>query len=162
MRKVLALPLLALAVVLPTALATAADDVNGPACANIVDTDWGYNGNPEDPASGTTATVIIHLDVASCPYVTYTLVVLDSLSDQDFVIDGSEVGDGDPINPETGEDVVTVQATVPEGDERDGTVCLYATTSVGKHVFDRAPDATNNPDCVSLIPGGTGGASGFG
>jgi hypothetical protein len=156
MRKVLALPLLALAVVLPTGLATAApDDVRGPACADIIDTDWIYSGD------GTTGTVNIHLDVASCPYVTYTLVVLDGLSDQDFVIDASAVGDGESVNPETGEDVVTVEATVPEG-ERDGEICLYATTSIGRHVFDRAPDATNNPSCVELIPGGSGGASGFG
>jgi hypothetical protein len=155
MRKVLALPLLALAVVFPTGLATAADDVNGPPCANIVDTDWGYS------ADGATATVNIHLDVASCPYVTYTLVVQDSLTNQTFVIDASEVGDGVSLVPETGADVVTVQAAVPEEDQ-DGFICLYTTTSIGKHVFDRAPDATNDPSCVELSPGGSGGASGFG
>lgn len=133
----------------------AENDVRGPACADIIDTDFIYSSD------GTTATAQIHLDVASCPFVTYTLVVLDSETDQRFVIDASEPGDGDPLNPETGEDVVIVEATVPEG-ERDGTICLYVTTSIGQRVFDRAPDATNDPSCVELIPGGSAGGLGFG
>jgi hypothetical protein len=152
MRKVLVLPLLALAVVLPAALATAADDVNGPACANIVDTDWGYSGD------GTTATVTFFLDTASCPSFSYALFVQDSPTTTTVVASNSERGDG--IADETsgpGTDSVTVNAMVPPAG-RDGNVCLYATTSVGRHVFDRAPDAS----CVELIPGGTAGASGFG
>jgi len=152
MRKVLVLTVIAIAFALSAGWAIAAEnDARGPACADIVDTDWFYSPD------GTTATVIIHLDVASCPYVTYKLVVLDSLTNQTLVIDDSAPGDGVSLNELTGEDVVTVEATVPEG-QRDGTICLYATTSIGNHVFDRAPDAT----CVELIPGGSAGGLGFG
>jgi hypothetical protein len=134
-----------------------AQDANGPACADISDTDWFYSGTFGDNASGDEATVHIFLDTASCRHVTYTLVVLDSLANQTFVIDASASGDGVSQNPETGEDVVTIEATIPEED-RDGNVCLYATTSIGRHVFDRAPDSS----CVELVPGGTASGSGFG
>lgn len=161
MRRVLALPLIAVALLIPAGLATAAlDDANGPACTDITDVDFFYNGVPTDAASGTEATVIIHLDTASCQSVTYTLVVLDSLADPREVTRASLRGDGDSVNPETGEDTVTVAATIPTLD-RDGEVCLYATTSVGRRVFDRAPDANLSPNCVELIPGGTGGGGGF-
>jgi hypothetical protein len=162
MRKVLALPLLALAVVLPTGLATAApDDVNGPACADIIDSDWVYSSD------GSEATAILFLDTASCPSVTYTLVVQDS--DTETAIQATAAASGDRTADNAsgpGTDSVTLSATVAVPD-RDTEVCLYATTSIGMHVFDRAPDADGvstlpDADCVELIPGGTGGASGFG
>jgi hypothetical protein len=163
MRKVFALPLIAVALLIPAGLATAAlDDVKGPACADIIDSDWFYSGDPTDPASGTTATVTFFVAAASCPSVSYTLVVQDSLTETAIVATGTMRGDGIADNTSgLGTDSVTVSATVPE-DERDGSVCLYATTSAGRHVFDRAPDETLSPNCVSLTPGGLAGASGFG
>jgi hypothetical protein len=157
MRKVLALPLLALAVVLPTGLATAApDDVRGPACADIIDSDWGYSSD------GATATVFLFLDTASCRSVTYTVVVQDSDTETAIQATTATSGDGDADNTSgPGTDSVTLNATVAAAD-RDTEVCLYATTSIGRHVFDRAPDADLSPNCVELIPGGNAGASGFG
>jgi hypothetical protein len=147
-KKLLLIPVVALALVATAASAPAAiDDVNGPACADITDTSWLYS------TDGATATVDIELGTASCPTVSYTLWVVESATDSTAVSSASMRGDGAALSP--GLDVVTVQAGVPLADQ-DGVVCLYATTSIGRHVFDRAPDAS----CVELTPGGTGGVSG--
>jgi hypothetical protein len=151
-KKLLVISVVALALAATAASAPAAvDDVNGPACADITDTSWLYS------ADGSTATVDIELGTASCPSVTYTLWVVDSAADSTPVSSASMRGDGTALSP--GLDVVTVQAGVPAADQ-DGEVCLYATTSVGRHVFDRAPDSDLSPNCVELIPGGSGGVSG--
>jgi hypothetical protein len=151
-KKLLVIPVVALALVMTAASAPAAvDDVKGPACADITDTSWLYS------TDGATATVEILLGTASCPSVSYTLWVVDSAAESTSVSSASVRGDGAAISP--GLDVVTVQADVPTADQ-DGVVCLYATTSVGRHVFDRAPDAELTPNCVELTPGGTGGVSG--
>ena len=89
--------------------------------------------------------------------MTYTLWVVDSASDSTPVSSASMRGDGTVLSP--GLDVVTVQAGVSAADQ-DGEVCLYATTSLGRHVFDWAPDADLTPNCVELVPGGSGGVSG--
>jgi hypothetical protein len=151
-KKLLVIPVVALALAAMAGSAPAAvDDVNGPACADITDTSWLYS------ADGSPATVDIELGTASCPSVSYTLWVVDSATDSTPVSSASVRGDGVALAP--GLDVVTVQADVPAADQ-DGEVCLYATTSVGRHVFDRAPDADLTPNCVELIPGGSGGVSG--
>lgn len=162
MRRVFALPLIALALVAPVGWATAAvDDVKGPACADVIDSGWFYSGDGT-PASGTTATVDLFLPTASCPKIRYTLVVQDSTTETGIETSLSVPGDGvadDTSGP--GTDSVSVTVSVPET-ARDGTVCLYTTTSPRRHIFDRAPDATLSPNCVSLIPGGQAGGSGFG
>jgi hypothetical protein len=151
-KKLLVIPVVALALAAMAGSAPAAvNDVKGPACADITDTSWLYS------ADGATATVDIELGTASCPRVSYTLWVVDSAADSTPVSSASVPGDGTELAP--GLDVVTVQAGVPAADQ-DGEVCLYATTSVGRHVFDRAPDADLTPNCVELIPGGSGGVSG--
>jgi hypothetical protein len=147
-KKLLVIPVVALALAAMAGSAPAAvDDVNGPACADITDTSWLYSGD------GATATVDIELGTASCPTVSYPLWVVDSATDSTPVSSASVRGDGAALSP--GLDVVTIQAGVPLADQ-DGEVCLYATTAIGRHVFDRAPDA----GCVELIPGGSGGTSG--
>jgi hypothetical protein len=147
-KKLLVIPVIALALAVTAASAPAAiDDVKGPACADITDTSWLYS------TDGATATVEILLGTASCPSVSYTLWVVDSAAESTPVSSASKRGDGAALGE--GLDVVTVEAAVPP-DDRDGEVCLYATTSIGRHVFDRAPDA----DCLELVPGGTGGFSG--
>src|SRR5688572_14947513 len=99
MRRFLVLPLAAAALLALAGLAEA-QDAKGPACVDMTDTDWFYNGTLGDNASGTTATVNIFVGTASCRHVTYTLVVLDSLADQTFVIDASAPGDGVSQNSE--------------------------------------------------------------
>jgi hypothetical protein len=158
MRKALVLPLIPLALALSAGWAiAAAPDAKGPPCADITEADFFYNGNPADSATGTRATVNIHLDVASCTRLTYELVVLDSLANQTQVATGSVPGDGVALDEVTGKDVVEVNADVPQS-ARDGNVCVYATTSDGRREIDRAPDT----GCVELIPGGSGGGVGFG
>lgn len=150
MRRVLAFPLIALALLGPAGWATAADDdVRGPRCADITSSSWLYSGD------GATATVDLFVASASCPSVSYTLVVQDSLSVTAIVATEPARGDGDAFFAD-GTDFVTLTAEIPV-DDRDGAVCLYATTSVGRHVFDRARDA----GCLPLIPNGTGGGGGF-
>jgi hypothetical protein len=152
MKKLLVIPVVALALAATAASAPAAvDDVKGPACADITDTSWLYS------LDGDTATVDIYLGTASCPSVSYTLWVVDSADDSTPVSSASVPGDGAALSP--GLDVVTVNAGVPVADQ-DGVVCLYATTSVGRHVFDWAPDADASPNCVEVIAGGSGGVSG--
>jgi hypothetical protein len=151
-KKLLVIPVVALALAAMAGSAPAAvDDVKGPACADITDTSWLYS------TDGATATVDIELGTASCPSVSYTLWVVDSATDSTPVSSASVRGDGAALSP--GLDVVTVQADVPVADQ-DGVVCLYATTSIGRHVFDWAPDTNLTPNCVELTPGGTGGVSG--
>jgi len=148
MKRALALPLIAAALAIPAGLATAApDDVRGPACADIVDTDFSYS------ADGATVETHLFLDTASCLRISYTLVVLDSAASPTSVTENSLPGDGDPdgTGGTPGTDSVTVTATVPQQD-RDGEVCVYATTSAGRHVFDRAPD-TAVLNCFELEPG---------
>jgi hypothetical protein len=156
MRRVLALPFIAVALLIPAGLATAAlDDVKGPACADITGSDFAYHPD------GEAAEVTLFLDTASCPSISYTLTVLNSAAIQTSVNSNFVRGDGVADNTSgPGTDSVTVVATVPLGD-RDGQVCLYATTSAGRHVFDRAPDADLSPNCLELGPGGTGGGGGF-
>lgn len=144
MRKVLALPLIAAALAFPAGLAMASD-VTGPACADITAADFGYS------ADGLTATVNLDLGSASCPGVSYTLVAQDDVNETTIVGVGSTRGDGN----------VPITVTAPIS-EQDGWVCLYAVTSAGGRVFDRAPDASNSPNCLRLFPGGSGGGVGFG
>jgi hypothetical protein len=146
-KRLLAVPVLAVALAVPAAIAVAApDDVKGPACADITDTSFFYSGD------GTSATVDLTLGSARCRWVTYTLVVQDSASDTTFVADSSDALDVAP-------GVVSITASIPAAD-RDGEVCVYATTSVGPHVFDRGPDADLTPNCIELVPGGSGGGTG--
>ncbi len=152
MKKLFVIPVVALALAAMAAPAPAAvDDVSGPACADITDTSWLYSFD------GQTAIVDIELGTASCPTVSYKLWVVDSDTDSTPVSSASVRGDGAALSP--GLDVVTVQAAIPSADQ-DGEVCLYATTSIGRHVFDWAPDANLSPNCLELVPGGTGGFSG--
>jgi hypothetical protein len=161
MRRALVLPLIPLALTLSAGWAiAAAPDAKGPPCTDITEAGFHYSGVNTDPASGVTATVDIRLDVASCTRITYTLVVLDDLATKAPVVDASVSGDGDADIPLTGEDIVTVTATVPES-ERDGNICVYATTSDGRRDIDRVPDA-DFAHCFELIPGGSAGGAGFG
>jgi hypothetical protein len=153
-KRLLAIPILALALAVSAAVAPAAlDDANGPTCVDITDTSWLYSPD------GATATVDITLDRPSCRFVTYSVVVQDEVNVTTVVARHGVGGDGTEFAPGSGFDIVSVSVTIPSG-ERDGKVCLFATTSIGPHVFDRAPDADLTPNCIDLVPGGTGGGTG--
>lgn len=163
MKRLIVLPLVVLGLALPAGWAiAAAPDAKGPPCADITRADFRYNGVNTDPASGDTATVTIELDVASCERITYTLFVLDDLATKAPVTDAKVSGDGVADLPD-GKDVIEVNATIPTTptNERDGSICVYATTSDGRREIDRVPDASF-AHCFELIPGGSGGGAGFG
>jgi hypothetical protein len=148
MRKVFALPVLLFALFAVAEVAVA-EDVNGPKCADITSSSWIYSPD------GTTATVDLILAAASCPSFSYTLFAQDSETDTSSVGTPESAGGNGAALPD-GTGFVSLTMDIP-ADDRDGEVCLYATTSVGRHVFDRAP----NSGCIELIPGGTAGGSGF-
>ena len=79
---------------------------------------------------------------ASCRGFTYSLYVTDVSCPEEFgpCLDGvaplvaSQVARGN----RTTEVALSVEAASSDGDDR---VCLYVTSSAGRHVFDRAPDS---------------------
>ena len=123
---------------LSAAPASAVGDVKGPRCADITDGAGFYNG--------TSVNLRLTLAAPSCRAVTYTLYVLNA--------DGTT-------------ELATAEATRTDGtfvffdnvasNTTDSTVCVYATTSVGRHVFDRAPDS----GCVPLTVNGGAPAQSF-
>lgn len=151
MKRVLALVAGVFAALIAAGVAMA--DARGPACAEITDTTWSYSSD------GTTATVTIFVEAATCPKLSYSLFAQDSLTDSTPVGSASLPGDGEADNTTgPGTDSITVTANVAE---QDGTVCLYATTSRGRHVSDRAPNEGQSPQCIELTPGGTAAGGGF-
>lgn len=106
------------------------NDVKGPACADIVAGDGANLGH--------SVQFMLSVAAPSCPQVNYTTYVLD------------EPGDATPIATATlsGNRSTDLFFSIPVSDD-DDTVCVYSTTSIGKHVFDRAPDS----GCVTFTFG---------
>lgn len=129
MKRIVAISMLALTITGLLAVPVAAQDVRGPRCADIVDGSGVYDGS--------TVNFRITTEAASCRAVTYTLYVLD---EEGGALLASQSKRG------TGNNQVFFNVSVSDPDE---TVCVYATTSVGRHVFDRAPDS----GCVDLTVG---------
>jgi hypothetical protein len=115
-------------------------DVKGPPCADIK-MDFFYSDD------GTSVSVILFTPVASCTFVTYTLVV-DSSPPTEPV---SAPGDGDAALGSDG-DVVTLSTSVADSDNE---ICIYSQTTIASHVIDRSPDS----GCITLHPGDTSGGS---
>jgi hypothetical protein len=117
-------------------------DAKGPPCGDIT---AGFFYTPD----ATEARADLQTPVASCTFVTYTLYV-DSNPATEPV---STMGDGTADLGDAG-DLIRLSASVADTDQM---ICVYATSSIGGHVIDRAPDT----GCVPLAPGGTGGGGGF-
>lgn len=126
--------------VAPATSAAAEVNYRGPACANIIEGSALYND------SGVHARMT--LQAPACKGVAYTLYVLD---DAGQPVVTTVTGATNPDQP----GFVFFDAAVPTtaGD----TICVYVTTSRGKHVFDRAPD----DGCASLTKGGGIPGQGF-
>jgi hypothetical protein len=126
------------------------DDVNGPACTDVlIDNGTTTTGSYDESQ----AHVIFRIALAapSCKQATYTLHVLDAGGSTE-IASGSQPGDGaSTVLVFSGATAVSVPAGT--GD----TVCVYLTTSLGGHVFDRAPDT----GCGALTSGGGAGGTGF-
>ncbi len=117
-------------------------DAKGPPCADI-SAGFLYT---ED---ATEVRADLQTPVASCTFVTYTLYVDSSPATEPV----SMMGDGTADLGDAG-DLIRLSASVADTDQM---ICVYATSSIGSHVVDRAPDT----GCVALTPGGTGGGGGF-
>jgi hypothetical protein len=103
------------------------NDAKGPACTDIIAGDG--------VTTGSSVQFVFSVAAPSCPQVTYTTYVVDERGDTTPIASSSVSGDGS----------TDLFFTIPFTDD-DPTVCVYSTTSIGKHVFDRAPDS----NCVSL------------
>jgi hypothetical protein len=123
-------------------------DTQGPACADIVFGDGGYTLLTTPPS------LQWRFDLAapSCASVTYTLYIYDStgttlLATQTVsgISDETSLSFNQNFSGANGE-----PAADPNG------VCLVGTTSLGRHVADRAPDT----GCLPLAPD-SGGGVGF-
>jgi hypothetical protein len=115
-------------------------DVQGPPCGDIK-MDYFYS------STGTSVSVNLFTPVATCTFVTYTLVVESSPPTEPV----SEPGDGDAALGAEG-DFVALSTSV---NDSDNTICIYSQSMVGPHVIDRSPDT----GCITLHPGDTSGGS---
>jgi hypothetical protein len=154
MRRVLALPVLAIALLAAAGVGMAAGDAKGPPCTDISFT------NGDVSRTSRTVDLTLFLPTASCKSATYTLVVLDEAGDLTPLATDSAPGDGDAFFAD-GRDIVTLQATETAPLATDEDVCVYATSTFHGRVADRAPDATADPNCVTLTQGSPGGGGGF-
>jgi hypothetical protein len=157
MKRLLVLALLALGltiVVAPTASPARESDAKGPPCGNITNGDGGYS------LTGV-IDFTVFLQAPACSFVTYSFVVTDTSGN--MITSASP--DAQTCTPET-PDGGCVHFSVNLGESGPSTVCVYATTSVGGHEIDRAPNVSD-PSCPasspssSLVKGGAGAAGGF-
>jgi hypothetical protein len=157
MHRLLVLALLALGLTIvfaPTATPAAPGDAKGPPCGNITNGDGNYS------LTGVIDFTVL-LQAPTCSFVTYSFVVTDT----DGNVITSLSPDGQTCTPET-PDGGCVHFSVNLGDSGPSPVCVYATTSVGGHEIDRAPNVSD-PTCpasspsTSLAKGGSSAAGGF-
>jgi hypothetical protein len=158
MKRLLVLALLALGltiVVVPTASPARPGDADaqGPPCGDITSGDGGYS------AEGV-IDFTVFLQAPACSLVTYTFVVTDTGG----TTIASVSPDAEVCTAETGG---CVHFSVNLGESGPSTVCVYATTTIGGHLVDRAPNMSD-PTCppsspsISLVKGGSGASGSFG
>lgn len=124
MKRVVALLVLSVALVIGAATASAAAPTEPPeslACLNI-------EGGTGFTWDGTTLSGSITLAAAACKQATYTLVILDDASSTSSLT--TTVGTPGP------EGTTAVVFNTALSDPGDGDVCVYATSSIGGRVFD--------------------------
>jgi hypothetical protein len=139
MKRIFVLPLLAAALVFSISAAWGAAPTEPPASLACLD----INGGTGFSWDGTTLTGSITLTAPACKQATYMLYVLDQTGDTTPLTSaqGTPAGAGD---------VILFNTAVSDS---DGTVCVYATSSIGGHVFDvGAPDTKQ---CLDVDNTGT-------
>lgn len=136
MKRFLVLLAVGAAVAAALAVPSGAVDAKGPPCANITFGDGSYIAPSLDWG--------VTLAAPSCEFVTYTLEIYD-LSGQRLLATKTISGVG-------GETILSFDHTFGDDAPTDG-VCLVGTTSIARHVVDRAPDG----ECVPVTPDGAGG-----
>lgn len=138
MKRLIALATLVGAVLVLPTMATGKTDAQGPPCADII-------GGSALYQSGT-LNLAAELAKSPCSKVTYTLYVYDDNTSATPLVTQSQYV---WLNDTT----IGLSATADD----DGVVCVAMTTSIGKHVIDRAPDS----GCINVsdTPPGFGGFS---
>jgi hypothetical protein len=145
MKRIFVLPLLTAALVFSVSSAWGASPTEPPASLACLD----ISGGTGFSWDGTTLTGSITLAAPACKQATYTLYVLDQSGDTTSLTSatGTPAGLGDVIS-----------FNLPVSDT-DGTVCVYATSSIGGRVFDvGAPDGQQ---CLEVDTTNTGGGTLF-
>lgn len=154
MKRLIALMAVGAAVAAVLAVPSVAVDTKGPPCADIVSGDGSYDVSdtstePPTPLLRPSLTWRFDLASPSCAAVTYTLYIYNSTGTTLLATktvrgesDATSVNFSQTFNG-TGEPLAD-----PAG------VCLVGTTSLGRHVADRAPDGEN---CAPVTPGSSGG-----
>lgn len=139
MKRFLALLVVAAAAAAALAVPSGAVDTKGPPCANIASGTGGYTVSPPD------LLFFVTLEEPSCAAVTYTLEIYDST--------GTTLLATQTISGVSGQTTLTFHETF-EGTTADPDgVCVVGTTSLGRHVADRAPDV----GCSFIAPDSSGG-----
>lgn len=157
MKKLLLVCVVALATAAYAAGSGTAVDVShreGPPCANITGSDFGYGPT----ATGSRVAGSILLAAEPCPGSTYTLFVITGFDE-----DGNPivVSDNMPNNPSPDPQDPTnplrlyFEIALPSADE-GSTVCVWVETTYRGRIADRGPDS----GCETLVfnepPGGGG------
>jgi hypothetical protein len=119
------------------------DDANGPNCMDIVAGSGAFDG--------TAVSMLVQLGKTGCSYGIYTVNVLGADANGRYTV---------PLAQQT----QTADSMVKLLDDQTGLgfripvsaskVCVYATTAIGVHAFDRAPDLEGS--CVVMTPGAVG------
>lgn len=134
MKRLIVLALLALGltiVAVPTATPAAPGDAKGPPCANITSGDGFYS------LEGVIDFTVV-LQAPACSFVTYSFVVTDTSGE---VLATASPAGQQTCTPETGGGCVDFSVTLAGA---PSTICIYSTTSIGRHLVDRAPNSTDN------------------
>jgi hypothetical protein len=118
-------------------------DVHGPQCMDISDGRGAYDTS--------TVAVAVNTSKPSCAFGTYRLVVYSDETATQQLAAESQRGNGF-VDPIRGPELRFILDNVTDP-QNDGTVCVTATTTVGRHVFDRGPD----DGCLEINAGGVSG-----
>lgn len=144
MKRFLALLAAGAAAAAALAVPSGAVDTKGPACADIVFGDGGFSFFATQPPS---AVVDWRFDLAapSCAGVTYTLSVYD--------LAGERLLGTETVSGVSGASSLNFSEAFVGAAADPAGVCLVGTTSIARHVADRAPDQS----CAPITPDGSGG-----
>jgi hypothetical protein len=151
LKRFLALLAVGAAVTALLPVSAGAVDTQGPPCADIIGGDGGYLVH--DPITGEELSQpVLDWDFVlaspSCAAVTYTLYIYDS--------DGTTLLATQTVSGSSGATTIEFTQTFNGGGptaDLEG-VCLVGTTSVGRHIADRAPDGEG---CAPIEPDSAGG-----
>jgi hypothetical protein len=120
-------------------------DAKGPACVDIAGGNFNYNGS--------IVTGSLTIAAPACKAATYTLVVQSAV--------GGTTSTTSVIGTPFSGNTTTIQFNQAIADD-DGTICVYVTSALGGHVFDRGPDPGATPSCIEIsVTGGGGGGQQF-